>query len=146
MGQDGITISIIRTPYGLSGHSIRIRQTLGRTVEYSVLAHLGSSTIAISTKNTLTFGLFNIHSINNKAPMVLDLLKDCKFDLFCLTETWQQQNSQVLSMLANPMSWVEVVVLRCFTIRNGRCPPYMYLLKLLLNPWFYKLMGLYLLL
>ncbi len=57
-----------------------------------MLAHLGKSTITESTTNVFTFGLLNIRSINNKAPLVWDLLKDCKFDFFCLTETWQQHN------------------------------------------------------
>ncbi len=61
-------------------------------MDHSVLAHLGKSTITESTTNVFTFGLLNIRSINNKAPLIWDLLKDCKFDFFCLTETWQQHN------------------------------------------------------
>lgn len=72
--------------------SARSTRKLERTVDHSVLAHLGKSTLIEPTTNVFTFGLFNIRSINNKAPLVWDLLNDCKFDLFCLTETWQQQN------------------------------------------------------
>ncbi len=72
--------------------SSRSTRKLDRTADHSVLAHLGKSTITESTTNVFTFGLLNIRSINNKAPLVWDLLKDCKFDFFCLTETWQQHN------------------------------------------------------
>ncbi len=50
--------------------SSRSTRKLERTADHSVLAHLGKSTITESTTNVFTFGLLNIRSINNKAPLV----------------------------------------------------------------------------
>lgn len=79
----------IKSFWSSSARSIRKSK---RIVDHTVLAHLGKSTITESTTNVFKFGLFNIRSMNNKAPLIWDLLNDCKFDFFCLTETWQQQN------------------------------------------------------
>ena len=63
-----------------------------RTIDHSVLAIPARSANTKPHISNLTFGLFNIRSLTNKGPLLLDLLNDNKFDFFCLTETWQQPN------------------------------------------------------
>lgn len=63
-----------------------------RTVDHSVLADIARTTSIESGTTDLTFGLFNIHSLTNKGPLIYDLLNDSKFDFLCLTETWQQSH------------------------------------------------------
>lgn len=75
-----------------SGHPLRVWQGNWNKLWTTVLSHIGRLTITKSTTDTLTFGLFNICSINNKAPPVWDLLNDCKFEFLCLIKIWQQQN------------------------------------------------------
>ena len=85
-------INWIPIPIVISYRKSILMHRCSRTVDRSVLV------ISITSANTkphtsnLTFELFHICSLTNKGPLLFDLLNDCKFDLFCLTETWQQPN------------------------------------------------------
>ncbi len=64
-----------------------------RTVDHSVLTYpTRSASFNPSTNSSHTFRLFDTCSLTNKGPLLYDLLTGCKFDFFCLTETWQQPN------------------------------------------------------
>ena len=56
-----------------------------------------------SSSNAPTFMLLNTRSLNNKAPLIHDIINDRKTDFVCLTETWQnQQDFFTLSQVTPP--------------------------------------------
>ncbi len=57
-----------------------------------MLASLARSASSSLGGNELKVGLFNIRSLSNKGLFISDIVDDCKFDFFCLVETWQQEN------------------------------------------------------
>lgn len=53
---------------------------------------LANADITIN-QSELHFGLLNIPSLSDKEPVLQDVIKDRKYDFFCLKETWQQVNN-----------------------------------------------------
>ena len=56
-----------------------------------------------SSQNSLSCGLVNIQSVNNKTIEVRNLINEKKFDIFCITETWLQTlNTTVIKEMTPP--------------------------------------------
>ena len=97
-------INSITIPVVISHRKSTHLHRCSRTVDHSVLAIPARSANTKPHISNLTFGLFNIRSLTNKGPLLLDLLNDNKFDFFCLTETWQQISYTLIKLFLLDLS------------------------------------------
>uniref|UniRef100_A0AAR2LBI4 Endonuclease/exonuclease/phosphatase domain-containing protein n=1 Tax=Pygocentrus nattereri TaxID=42514 RepID=A0AAR2LBI4_PYGNA len=81
-----------------------------RGVNRDVLAHLArsaNSSIKHRSSN-VNFGLLNVRSLTGKGHLIQDVLRDCKLDFLCLTETWQHPNDFVSLNESTPSEFVYI--------------------------------------
>ncbi|KAG1953756.1 hypothetical protein F2P79_009272 [Pimephales promelas] len=58
-----------------------------------------------SVLKSVSFMLLNTRSLNNKAPLIHDIITDRKLDFLCLTETWQNQMDLIALNQATPQGY-----------------------------------------
>ena len=61
--------------------------------------HPVSSIRACATWSTTVFGCLNVRSLVNKFDDIIELCRDRRIDLLCLTESWHDDDSAVLGRL-----------------------------------------------
>ena len=70
------------------------------------------------TAKNASFALLNVHSLNNKAPFINDVITDRVIDFKSLTETWQEPNEFITLNEAIPPGY-EFIDKPCLTGRGG---------------------------